>query len=85
VRQDFEGALAERAVLRAKLGFAPDEFVFLMVGEMLPFRGVLRLVKAFAGLGRPSTGLLLVGVAARLDACAKWYAAQTSTSASLNR
>jgi len=61
VRQDFEAALAERAVLRANLGFAPDEFVFLMVGEMLPFRGVSRLVKVFARLGRPSTGLLVVG------------------------
>jgi glycosyltransferase involved in cell wall biosynthesis len=61
VRQDYARARAERSYLRAKWGFAADQFVFLLVGELLPSRGVSRLVRVFSRLGSFSAGLLVVG------------------------
>jgi glycosyltransferase involved in cell wall biosynthesis len=61
VRQDYELARRERLALRTKLGFGANEFVFLLVGELLPSRGVSRLVRVFSTVGGSPAGLLVVG------------------------
>ncbi|SDX12047.1 glycosyltransferase [Paenibacillus sp. CF384] len=47
--------------IRQKFGIAPDRFLFLFVGRINPYKGVDRLVEAFASLGHAKCSLLIAG------------------------
>ena len=54
-------ARPDRARIRADLGIAPDTFVILYVGALLPQKGVLDLAAAMRGLGWPDAVVLFAG------------------------
>jgi teichuronic acid biosynthesis glycosyltransferase TuaC len=54
-------AKPDRAGARAALGLAPDAFVILYVGALLPQKGVLDLAAAFRALAWPDAVALLAG------------------------
>ena len=60
----------DRAAKRVALGLEPDEVAVVMVANLIPYKGHLDLVEAFAHLTTPRCRLLLVGrddgVAAKL-------------------
>lgn len=55
-----------RASTRAQLGIREDEKVFLFVGSGFARKGVDRLLRAFANLGRAGTRLVIVGADRKL-------------------
>lgn len=52
---------SDRAALRARLGWAPENEILLGVGRLVPLKDFQTLVRAFAGLNRPGARLVLLG------------------------
>jgi glycosyltransferase involved in cell wall biosynthesis len=50
-----------RAVILSTLGLAKAETLFVFVGRLEPYKGIELLLKAFANINVPNTGLLIVG------------------------
>lgn len=61
VTRETRTARLQRQRLRASMGIAPDEFVFLFVGELLPPRRVPLLVEVWSSLRARSASLVIVG------------------------
>ena len=46
---------------RKKIGMGGAEFLFLFLGEIKPYKGVIELIDAFAGLQAPAARLIIAG------------------------
>lgn len=59
-----------RAAIRTRLGFKPDDFVFIFVGRIVTDKGMTELCQAMKSIAdkNPSARLLLVGTMERGDA-----------------
>ena len=57
-----------RHAVRARLGIADSEMIYLMVGSGFERKGVPQLLEAFARLRNPATRLAIVGADRRTDA-----------------
>jgi glycosyltransferase involved in cell wall biosynthesis len=51
----------DRPAARAKLGMAADETVFLFLGQIRPYKGVLELIEAFRSIEGEGVRLLVAG------------------------
>jgi len=49
------------AELRARLGFAPQDFVVLFCGRLVPDKGIHKLLEAMSAVEQPNIKLLIVG------------------------
>lgn len=54
----------DRATAREALGVTPDQTVFLFLGQIRPYKGVMDLIDAFRTIARPDIRLVVAG---RLD------------------
>jgi hypothetical protein len=59
---DWYPESTERLDARRQLGLGEDDFVYLHLGLMRPYKGVSDLLAAFARVGRPHDRLLVAGV-----------------------
>jgi len=67
--EDFHPRLREqhRQCVRARLGVAESEMIYLLVGSGFERKGVAQLLEAFARLGKPGARLVIVGADRHTD------------------
>jgi glycosyltransferase involved in cell wall biosynthesis len=54
---------AEGKAARERLGLGAGDFVFLFLGQLRPYKGLVELVRAFRGLEEPQLRLVIAGLA----------------------